>query len=82
VDVSLSKAFGFPRVRVLGENAKFEIRADIYNFFNKTNINVASIDGNLGSVAPDGTVTPNGGFGVAGSALGSRTVQLQARFSF
>jgi hypothetical protein len=82
VDLSLSKAFGLPKVPGLGENAKFEIRADIYNLFNKTNINGQSIDGNLGSVAPDGTVTPNGDFGVAGSALGSRTVQLQARFSF
>ncbi len=83
VDLSLAKGFGLPRIRGLGENAKFEIRADVYNFFNKTNINVSSIDGNLGSVAPDGTVTSvNSDFGVAGSALGSRTVQLQARFSF
>jgi hypothetical protein len=69
-------------VPVLGENAKFEIRADTYNLFNKTNINTSSIDTNLGSVSPNGTVTPNSDFGVAGSALGSRTVQLQARFSF
>jgi hypothetical protein len=55
---------------------------DVYNFFNKTNINSQSIDANLGSVAPNGTVTPNSDFGVAGGALGSRTVQLQARFSF
>ena len=82
VDASLAKAFGLPRIPGLGENAKFEIRADIYNLFNKTNINIQSIDGNLGSVAPDGTVSPNSNFGVAGSALGSRTIQLQARFSF
>jgi hypothetical protein len=82
VDGSLAKAFGLPRIPGMGENAKFEIRADIYNLFNKTNINGQSINGNLGSVAPDGTVTPNSNFGVAGSALGSRTVQLQARFSF
>ncbi len=82
VDASLAKAFGLPRIPGLGENAKFEIRADIYNLFNKTNINPQSINGNLGSVAPDGTVTPNSNFGVAGSALGSRTIQLQARFSF
>jgi hypothetical protein len=83
VDLSLAKAFGMPKFRLIGENAKFEVRADIYNIFNKTNINPASIDGNLGSVAPDGTVTSiNSDFGVAGSALGSRTVQLQARFSF
>ncbi len=87
LDASLSKGFGLPRIRGLGENAKFEIRADIYNLFNKTNLNVQSIDGLLGLVAPNGTVTPNSDFGVAGgngqqAALGSRTIQLQARFSF
>ncbi|MHB1023556.1 MAG: TonB-dependent receptor [Acidobacteriaceae bacterium] len=82
VDASLTKAFGLPNMRVLGENAKLEFRVDTYNLFNKTNISTSSIDGNLGSVAPDGTVTPNPDFGVAGSGLGSRTVQLQARFSF
>jgi hypothetical protein len=83
VDLSLSKGFGIPRNRILGESARFEIRADVYNFFNKININVASIDGNLGSVNPDGSIASvNPDFGVAGSALGSRTIQLQARFSF
>jgi hypothetical protein len=82
LDASLSKGFGLPRIRGRGENARFEIRADVYNLFNKTNLNVASLDANLGSVTPTGIVTPNGDFGVAGSALGSRTVQLQARFSF
>ncbi len=82
LDASVTKAFGLPNTRLLGERARFEIRADSYNLLNKLNINTASIDGNLGSVAPDGTVTPNADFGVAGSALGSRTVQLQARFSF
>ncbi len=82
VDASLTKAFGLPKMPILGENAKFEIRADSYNLFNKTNINVTSISNTLGSVAPDGTVSPNPSFGVASSALGSRTVQLQARFSF
>ncbi len=82
VDLTLSKGFGLPNTRVLGENAKFEIRADMYNVFNKLNIKVDSIDGNLGSVQPDGTTSPNAHFGVAGAALGSRTIQLQARFSF
>ncbi len=82
LDGSLTKAFGLPKVPILGENAKFEIRADAYNLFNKTNIDTTSIDTNLGSVAPDGTPSPNGDFGVASRALGSRTVQLQARFSF
>jgi hypothetical protein len=83
VDASIAKAFGLPRVPILGESARFEIRADVYNFFNKININTASIDGRLGSVNPDGSVASfNTNFGVAGNALGSRTIQLQARFSF
>ena len=83
LNVSLAKAFGLPKNKVLGEGARFEIRADIYNLFNTLNINVQSIDGNLGSVNPNGTVASvNSDFGVAGQALGSRTIQLQARFSF
>jgi hypothetical protein len=83
LDGSLSKAFGLPSMRLLGENAKFEVRVDAYNFFNKTNINTGSIDNSLGSVNPDGSIgSVNSDFGVAGGALGSRTVQLQARFSF
>ncbi len=83
LDASLTKAFGFPNMRVLGEGAKLEFRVDTYNFFNKLNINTSSIDNTLGSVNPDGTVSSvNGDFGVARSALGSRTVQLQTRFSF
>lgn len=83
IDLSLAKAFGLPKNKVLGEAARFEIRADIFNLFNTTNINVATIDGALGAVDPTGAVTSvNSNFGVAGAALGSRTIQLQARFSF
>ncbi len=82
LDGSLAKDFGLPSNRILGEHAAFEVRADAYNLFNKININGASIHNVIGQVAPDGTVTPNSGFGTAGQALGSRTVQLQARFSF
>jgi hypothetical protein len=82
LDGSLSKAFGLPKMPILGESAKFEFRADAYNLFNKTNIDDSTIDATLGSVALDGTTSPNSHFGVAEKALGSRTVQLQARFSF
>jgi hypothetical protein len=83
LDGSLSKGFGLPNNRVLGENARFEIRVDTYNLFNHTNLNTSSIDNTLGSVNPDGSVqSVNGDFGVARNALGSRTVQLQGRFSF
>ena len=83
LDASLTKAFGLPKMPVLGDAARFEFRADVYNLFNKTNINTASMDDTIGSAAPDGTITQvNSHFGVPGNALGSRTVQLQARFSF
>lgn len=82
VDGSLSKAFGLPHMKLLGDNANLEIRADAYNLLNTVNINPSSINSSLGSVSPNGVVTPSTNFGEAGSALASRTVQLQARFSF
>src|SRR5262249_52121335 len=38
VDLTLGKAFGLPRMRVLGENARIDIRANFYNIFNQTNL--------------------------------------------
>ncbi|HEY6447036.1 MAG TPA: TonB-dependent receptor [Acidobacteriaceae bacterium] len=82
-DGTLTKAFGLPNNKILGENANLTFRVDTYNLFNKTNINDGCLDTNLGSVAPDGTISSvNSDFGVACGALGSRTVQMQARFSF
>jgi hypothetical protein len=83
VDASLSKNFGLPNNRVLGTNAVFEVRADAYNVFNKLNLNGGAMDNLVGSANPDGTISSvNSHFGVANGALGGRTVQLQARFSF
>jgi hypothetical protein len=83
LDASLTKAFGFPNMRVLGESTKLEFRVDTYNLFNKLNINTSSIDNTIGSVNPDGSVqSVNSDFGVARTALGGRIVQLQTRFSF
>ena len=39
-----------------GVNAKFKVRADVCNFFNKLNINPKSIDEFLGSLNPNGTL--------------------------
>ncbi len=52
-----------------------EIRADAFNLFNQTNLNVSQIVSNINA--------PN--FGIIqgnAAALGSRTVQLQAKLSF
>jgi hypothetical protein len=81
LDATLTKSFGLPNMKVLGEKAGLEFRVDAYNLYNKTNL--TNIDSTLGSINPNGSVSSvNGDFGVAQQALGSRTVQLQARFSF
>lgn len=91
VDASLTKNFGLPSMKVLGEGAILSFRVDAYNLLNKTNLYGGSqaggggggIDNVLGTVNPDGSINSiNADFGVANSALGSRTVQIQTRFSF
>jgi hypothetical protein len=72
VDLNFAKAFGLPKMRVLGENARIEIKANMLNAFNLLNINPSSLSTNIA----------NGNLSQASSALGSRTVDLQARFSF
>ena len=72
LDATISKGFGIPKVPFLGENARIEIRADAFNVFNLLNFNNSSISADIS----------NANFGQAQSALGSRTVDLQARFSF
>lgn len=72
VDFNLAKAFGLPNLPVLGENAKFEIKANMLNVFNILNINPSDIATDISS--------PN--LGQARSALGSRVIDFQARFSF
>ena len=76
VDATLSKSFGLPTMKVIGENGKIEFRANFYNLFNKLNLN--------GSCAFNGIQCDitNSHFGESQSALGSRTIELQARFSF
>jgi Carboxypeptidase regulatory-like domain len=70
VDATLSKEFGLPPMKVLGENAKIEFRANFFNLFNKLN---------LYNPQPD---IMNAHFGEAQNALGSRVIEMQARFSF
>jgi hypothetical protein len=70
VDMAMTKAFGLPNMRILGENARFEIRANAYNLFNK--LNLTNIDA--------GVTDTN--FGRAQGVLGSRTVEMEAHFKF
>lgn len=70
-DVSLTKGFNIPEMKVLGDKARIEFRADMFNVFNLT------------SLAPTPTTSiVSTNFGANTSALGSRTIELQSRFSF
>ena len=79
LDLTLSKAFGFPNMPVLGENSRVEFRMDAYNVFNNLNFDPSSISNNIGDPVA-GTNNPS--FGQAQSALAGRVVTLGARFSF
>ena len=65
VDATLSKSFGLPRMKVLGENGRIEFRANFFNLFNKLNLFNIQTDIN------------NTSFGAAQDALGSRTIELR-----
>lgn len=74
-DVQLAKAFGLPKLPILGEDAKLDLQANFYNLINKENLQ------NFGG--SDALVTIGGPqFGVAQAGLAGRIIELQARFSF
>ncbi len=72
IDASLTKGFGLPNTRLLGEQARLEIRGDIFNLFNILNLDPAQIGSNVAA----------SNFGQDQTALGGRTITFQARFSF
>ena len=72
LDATATKSFGLPSSRAFGERPILEIRADAFNLFNLTNLNIAQIQNQI---------TANN-FGVINGALGSRTVNVPARLSF
>ncbi len=72
IDASLTKAFGIPNNRLLGESARFEVRADVFNLFNILNLNPQSVANNINAT----------NFGQDTTALGGRTITFQGRFSF
>ena len=72
IDASIAKGFHLPGMPVLGENGNIEFRVDAFNLFNNLNLDGGSIVTNFTS----------SNFGQVQSALGSRTLDIQARFSF
>jgi hypothetical protein len=74
-DFTITKGFVLPKMKVLGEGARFEIRANAYNLFNTLNLANGGIDTNI-SDANFGKFT-NGG-----NVLGSRMIELEGHFKF
>ena len=70
LDFAMTKSFGLPAMKVLGEGARIEIRANAFNLFNK--LNLADIDNNI----------TDKNFGRAQQALGSRTIEGEFHFKF
>ncbi len=88
-DLTVSKAFGLPNTKVLGERAQVEARANAYNIYNRLNLasggqrsNGGAINDVIETANGDGTFSSNPNFGQDTTALGSRTVEIQFRLSF
>jgi hypothetical protein len=80
-DAMLAKTFGLPKMKVLGENAQFELRGDFFNLFNTLNLTPFAPNSPSTIISNDGK-TSNPLFGGAQSALAGRIIELTARFSF
>jgi hypothetical protein len=72
LDATIAKGFGLPNMRGLGENARIELRLDVYNLFNNLNFNPTTIINNIAST----------NFGTFQSCLTGRVVTIGGRFSF
>jgi hypothetical protein len=78
VDATVSKNFGLGRIKGMGEGTAIEFRVDAFNLFNNLNFKP-------GGASNGGGISDNisaGNFGQDATALGSRTVTMQARFHF
>ena len=71
LNVSLAKGFNLPEMKVLGSHGSIEFRADAFNLFNLTSL----------AGSPQSSIISTT-FGQNSGALGSRTIELQSRFSF
>jgi hypothetical protein len=84
-DFTIGKVFRLPSMKVLGENARLNLQANIYNLFNRLNLTPFSLSNPSQEAArlisTDGrTSSPQ--FGRAQSALNGRIIELQAKFRF
>jgi len=78
LDLTIAKAFGLPPMKVLGEGARIEIRANAFNLFNNLNLKPGSQGYGGGIVNNIGAAN----FGQDIQALSGRIWTLGARFNF
>jgi hypothetical protein len=79
--MDVQKTFGIPSTRIFGESTGLTIRAMFFNIFNKTNLTPFNTGDSNTQISTDGK-TSNPLFSQSSSALGARTIEFQARFSF
>jgi len=75
LDLSVSKQFGLPSLKFLGEGAKLELRGNFFNAFNKLNLQPIGF-------GTDQSRIENPKFGETPGGLAGRVIEFQARFSF
>jgi len=75
LDFSVMKQFGLPSMKVVGENAKIELRGNFFNAFNKLNLQPINFN-------TDQNRIENSKFGQSPGGLAGRVIEFQARFVF
>ena len=71
LDLALTKAFGLPNMKVIGEAGRIELRANAFNLFNELNL-----------FNPNVNIYDAVNFGRAQNVLGSRTIEGEVHFKF
>jgi hypothetical protein len=75
LDFSVMKQFGLPSMKVVGENAKIELRGNFFNAFNKLNLQPINFNSDQNRIE-------NSRFGQSPGGLAGRVIEFQARFVF
>ncbi|HKS82849.1 MAG TPA: TonB-dependent receptor [Candidatus Acidoferrales bacterium] len=90
LDFSIAKGFAIPKMPVLGEGSKLDVRFNFYNLFNQVNlaplgsqfIGLIQLDPTTGAQTNPTTANDNHSFGQVCCGLAGRVIEAQARFSF
>ena len=90
MDFTIAKGFGLPKMPVLGEGSKLEVRFNFYNLFNQVNlaslgsqfIGLIVVNPETGVQTNPTTANDNHGFGQVCCGLAGRVIEAQARFNF